>query len=161
MGSSLVAIPECVNYVNTVVDSGKVKFCFLEDAPFLIKAISNGSYCACGDTVYVPLEHFQLVTSKNENDRTVATAKLLPWIMALKDGKLSSIWKTWLFLKSYEKLATYFLYEYGFLKFAKSPYCEAILGGFITTRKTFFGKRVPPDTVVTFINNLIVKEKAH
>ena len=160
MESNLVAIPECINYVNTVVDTGKIKFSFLSDAPLLIKIISNGGYCACGDTVYVPQEHFQLVTSKNEADRTIATAKLLPWIMAIKDGRLTSVWKTWLFLKNYKSLARYFMYEYGFLKFAKNPYCEIILGGFVTSRTTFFGRKLPPEDIIQYLNTYLTKVKA-
>ena len=155
MESKLVAIPDCVTYVDAVVANGTIKFVFLDDAPFWIKVISNGSYCACGDTVYVPIEHFKLVTSKNDSDRTVATAKLLPWVMALKDGYLTSVWKTWLFLNNYKLVARYFLYEYRFLKYASNPYADVIFGGFAMSRKTFFGRRIPPEDIVTYLNTFL------
>ena len=154
--NNLVTIPECVKYVDDVVTSQAVKFAFLSDAPFLVKVISNNGYCACKDTVYVPQDHFTLASSKNTQDRTVATAKLLPWIMALKDGHLTSVWNTWKFLRNYRLLAKYFIYEYAFLKTSESPYSELILAGFVSTRKTFFGRRLPPETVLQHIKTFLV-----
>ena len=155
MPSNLIDIPECVNYVNAAVESGAVKFCFLSDAPFLVKLLRNGGYCAYKNTVYVPLGHFNLASSSNESDRTIATAKILPWVMTIKYNQVPSLWKTWCVLSNYETLAKYFYYEYGFLKVSNHPFAEIILAGFLNSRKTRLGRKVPPETVIDCMKQIM------
>ena len=155
MESKLVAIPDCVTYVDAVVANGTIKFVFLDDAPFWIKVISNGSYCACGDTVYVPIDHLKLASSIREKDRTIATAKLLPWVMALRDGHLTSVWKTWMFLKNYKLTSQYFIYEYGFLRLHSNSFSELILTGFIASRRSFFGRKIKPEYVIDHMKQFL------
>lgn len=98
------------------------------------------------------MEHFKMATSTNESDRTVATAKLLPWVMAIRDGHLTTIIDTWKFLHSYKLQAKYFVYEYGFLKASDNTFAEMILAGFIGSRKSFLGfKKIPPETVIDYM----------
>lgn len=160
MQNKLVPVPECVSYVNEVVRNEAVSFCFVSDAPFLVRLLSRGDYSAYKNVVYVPRIHFDLATSANEYDRTIATAKLLPWIMAIKDRETRSLAGLFSLMNNVRKRSFYFLYEYGFLKFAGIPYADQVYAGFISTRRKWLGlRRVDPADVVTILNTYLADMK--
>ena len=150
---------EGLHYVDTSISTGTISFDFLSNAPFLIKLISNGRYCAYRTTVYVPIDHLTLVSSEHPSDRLVATSKVLPWVIAMRDGHLASYFNVWKFLHDYRLVCKYFLYEFGLLKSNNHPQADIIYGGFVVSRKTFWGRLIDPDVVVAQLRSSI-KEKA-
>lgn len=157
MENNLLPLDKCIEIINTVIENKEVNFVFLEDAPKLVKLLSSGEYCAYKNTVYVPSIHLNLSTSSNESDRTVATAKLLPWIMAIKDGRTNSLYQMTKLIKNYKLRSFYFMYEYLFLVASESPYADVVFGGFVSTRKNWFGRRYPTDDIINYLKSLLTR----
>jgi hypothetical protein len=155
MGNKLLPLDKCIEIVNAAIENKEINFVFLEDAPKLVKLLSSGEYCAYKNTVYVPSIHLKLSTSANESDRAVATAKLLPWIMAIKDGKTSSLYQMRKLLTDYKLRSFYFMYEYVFLVASENPYADTIFGGFVCSRKGWLGKRYPTEQIIDYLQTLL------
>jgi hypothetical protein len=155
MENKLESLEQCIDYVNLALKDNLIQFVCLDDAPTLVKFFSSGEYCAYKNTIYVPSFHLKLSTSTNESDRTVATAKLLPWIMAVKDNKVASYISMRKMITNYKLRAFYFLYEYMFLLKSEHPHAATIFGGFVCSRKTWCGKLLDPDIVTDYMQEVI------
>lgn len=127
----------------------------LSDAPFFVKLLSRGTYCAYNTTVYVPSTiHLELVQSKHEEDRTLATAKLLPFIMLFYDNTKVSFWLFLAMVFTTRYQVHYFIYEFLFLKYTEHPFKEIILVGFLTSRRNLLGFKLCFDTVQARIKSI-------
>lgn len=128
-----------VEHTKTVQEASP--FEMISEAPLWLRLLSRGRYCAYKNNIYVPAFHLELVSSKHDADRTLATAKLLPWLMLLHDapGNKVGLWLSIMSLVSVRYQIHYFLYEFLFLKATKHPFYDVISVGFMTTRATWFG----------------------
>lgn len=143
----LINIADAVQHLRSVIDTQEVTFALISDAPAWLRLLSRGTYCAYGTTVYAPEFHLSLVSSKSDVDRTLATAKILPHVMLIKDFKTVSA-LTFLksrFLNSY--IFHYFLYEFLFLKVTEHKMIDTITIGFIVSRRNWYGKKLSFDEV--------------
>lgn len=129
-------------------------FEMISEAPLWLRLLSRGRYCAYKNNIYVPSFHLELVSSKHDADRTLATAKLLPWLMLLHDAPNNKV----CFILAIASLLSvkyqmhYFLYEFLFLKATKHPFYDVVSIGFMTTRRKWFGlKSVSFEEVEAFM----------
>ena len=92
--NKLQCISYVLTYLNTILTEESISFELISEAPKWLRLISRGNYCAYKNIIYVPSVHLELVSSPSDIDKTVATAKLLPWVMALHDNNINiSKWK--------------------------------------------------------------------
>lgn len=155
MVRKLTNISDCVNRVNAAISDGSINFCFINEAPKLVKLISRGGYCAYKNTVYVPVKHLELASSARAKDRSLATAKVLPWVMAIDDGRTNSILDVAKLLYSNSDRCFYFLYEYLFLKAVSNDFSDLVYGGFVNSRRHWWGLRVKPEKVVEMLRSVL------
>jgi len=145
--SKLTPIPECIEYAKNLLADGTLDMRVVKEAPFLVRLISRDEYCAYKGIVYTPIRHLEFSSSRNEEDRYVAAAKLMTWIMYVRDGRSNSLITLWKMFNMYELRLFYFLYEYGVLSISKCVYTDTILGGFAVTRRKWF-RQVTADQVI-------------
>lgn len=161
LNHKLYPINFALNIAKEVSNNTDITFASILDAPKIIKLLSFGRYCAYKNVIYVPTFHFSLVSSKHDEDRTIATAKLLPWIMLLHDVKRVSFFT---FLKSLYSLKYqihYFLYEFGFLLALNHKFLETIAVGFMTTRYNLLTcHRLTYDEVLAHMTEILRKNSA-
>lgn len=138
----LQPISYVINHVSTSVNGDNSPFEMLSEAPIWLRLLARGGYCAYGNTIYVPSFHLELVSSQYDADKTLATAKLLPWIMLLHDEKSVSFRALCKALFSLDYQLHYFLYEFLFLKATKHRFFDVISLGFMTTRRTWYKKKL-------------------
>lgn len=158
----LQTMPYVINHISKTIHGEQSPFEMISEAPLWLRLLSRGRYCAYGNTIYVPAFHLELVSSKYDADRTLATAKLLPWVMLLHDAPngrvpflltLASLFST-----SYQ--THYFLYEFLFLKATKHKFYDVISIGFMTTRRTWFGmKKLAYESVEAHMQAILEKNK--
>lgn len=149
-----------IAHVSKTINGEQSPFEMLSEAPAWLRLLSMGRYCAYKGVVYVPSFHLELVASEHETDKTLATAKLLPWIMLLHDkGNVSAITA----IKSLYSLKYqlhYFLYEFLFLKATSHKFFEVISVGFMTTRTKWFGmKKLPYEEVLSRMEAILINSK--
>jgi hypothetical protein len=141
LARKLQTIPYVIAHINKSINGEASPFELLSQAPLWLRLVSRGRYCAYRNVIYVPSFHLELVSSKYEADRTLATAKLLPWVMLLHDVESVSLLTALksLFYLPYQ--LHYFLYEFLFLKATNHKFFEVISMGFMTTRSKWFGMK--------------------
>ena len=156
--TKLQTISYVVSYLNKTLSNESISFELLSEAPLWLRFLSKGQYCGYKNTIYVPKFHLELVKSEHDTDKTIATGKILPWLMLYHDTKTISILSTLrlLFITRYQ--IHYTLYEILFLKATKNKFYEVIALGFITSRKGIFGK-LSYDTVEKYISNILETNK--
>jgi hypothetical protein len=104
----------------------------------------------------VPEGHVYLATSKSENERIIASSKLLPWIYAIKNGSVSTVFNFLYTMLSTEIRAYYFLFEYALLKSHEIPEIpEMVAAGFLSTRKTVILTTKDSDKVLKVLKTLL------
>ena len=150
--NKITTLGKAIEYVTLGLRDEKYSINLLSDAPFWLRLLSRGQYCSYRNTVYAPSFHLELVSAKSDETRSIATAKLLPHIMMIRDcngnvSKLSSL----LHLFNIRYQIHYFIYELMMLRSIKHPLEEPISLGFITSRKRF-GIRLNERIVYKFIN---------
>lgn len=119
----------------TKPDASEYSIAVIKDAPKWLKLLAGNNYCVYGKTIYVPLDHLDLVASANELDKSIATGKLLPLLMILHDYKVVNLKTLWKFLHNSDFQIHYFMYEFFFFKAYQHPLFETISLGFMSTRK--------------------------
>lgn len=156
LNKKLYSLDYVIRYISSTVgkpDGYEIRF--ISDAPLLIRFLSRGGYCTYNKTIYVPSMHLQLMGSKHDEDKNLATAKLIPSIMLLHDNDSISfsVFLKMLFLPRYQ--IHYFIYEFLFLKYTEHEFTKLILDGFLTSRHTWYGKDIPFDTVEETIRAIL------
>ena len=134
INQKIQTIPYVVDYIKQTTEPDKSPFELLSQAPWYIRLISRGNYCVYKDVIYVPSFHLELIKSEYIEDRTLATAKLLPSLMLLHDYKNISLLKMLQGLYSLKYQLHYFLYEFLFLKATQNKFYELVVMGFLTSR---------------------------
>ncbi len=156
INKKLQTIPYVVSHLLEITKENNSPFELLSQAPWYIRLLSRGQYCMYKNTVYVPSFHLELVKSPHEEDRTLATAKLLPCVMFLHDTGSVSLFKMLNFLYNLNYQLHYFLYEFLFLKAADSKFYSVIVMGFIASRRQFF-KRISPEIIEKSLRNILTE----
>lgn len=145
--------------VDSTLDSGKVDFKSLQDASWWLKAFSKlygEYYFAYKNIIYVPEAHVSLATSQDNQTRVIATSKVLPWVYAIRNDSVSSIFKFLHTMLNIEIRSYYFLFEFSMLKSHDiQDIPELIATGFLSSRKTFLGIRHNPEKVVKILKQLL------
>jgi hypothetical protein len=139
--SKIYNIRDAIEYTTIGLQQEKYNIELSLDAPKWLRICSTGGYCAYKNTIYVPAVHLQLVSSKFEEDRSLGTAKLMPWIMLIKDNNENVSFLT--AIKSLFNLKYqlhYFIYEFLFLSAINHPFKDTIGLGFMISRRRFFIK---------------------
>ena len=110
LSKKLYDLPYVVSVVKDITKEGNSHFEMLSQAPWFVRLLSKGQYCAYGKIIYVPSFHLELSMSKCDDDRSLATAKILPCVMLLHDYKNISFvtFLSFLYLLKYQ--LHYFLY---------------------------------------------------
>jgi hypothetical protein len=155
LNKKLQNIPYVVHHLTDEISSDKSPFELLNEAPWFVRLLSCGQYCVYKKTIYVPMFHLELVKSLNFDDRTLATAKLLPLIMMLHDYESVSLFTMMQLLYSLKYQLHYFLYQFLFLKAAENRFYETVTTGFLTTRKHWF-KKLSPDVVEEYLKTILI-----
>jgi hypothetical protein len=162
INKKLYALEYALKYTsNTVTGEAEdiLDFKMLSEAPWFIRLLSRGNYCAYGTTIYVPSLHLELIKSKHDEDRGLATAKILPYVMAIHDNDSISFTKFLELMFSTRYQAHYFIYEFLFLKMVNHQFKEVILTGFLTSRRNILGFKRTFESVEAYIQ-AIFKEYA-
>lgn len=154
LNKKIQTVPYVINHINTTITSEQSPFEMITEAPWFVRLISKGQYCVYKETVYVPSFHLELVKSAHEEDRTLATSKVLPCIMLLHDFKSVSLFRMIKFLYTLKYQLHYFLYEFLFLKAADSRFYELVTMGFLTSRKQYLTK-VPPEIIEAQLREIL------
>ena len=145
--------------VTKLLEANKVIFKPMEEAPWWIRKFSNiysEYYLAYKNTLYVAVGHVAIATSKNPTDRIIATSKLLPWVYAIKNGSVSSLFKFLQTMFSIEVRSYYFLFEFAMLKAHELPEIpELIATGFLSSRKNALGMKRNPEKIALILKRLI------
>lgn len=128
-----------LKHVSISINEDHSPFEMISSAPWWLRLLSRGSYCVYKQVIYVPSFHLELVSSEHNQDRTLATAKLLPLIMFLHDKKSASLSDSLNMLFSAAYQTHYFAYEFMFLKYSQHKFTDLISVGFMTTRRKWFG----------------------
>ena len=148
--------------VTRLLREDKVQFKSMEEAPWFIKKLSvfcNDLYIGYKDTVYVPIGHEDVAQSKDAKDRVIAASKLIPWVYAVRNGSVSTLFGLLNTLFSTQIRSYYFLYEYALLKSHELPEIpELVATGFISTRRNFFGVRKNPDKVLVILKAMLASK---
>lgn len=154
-----IELSEISTEVTACLEAGKVVFKSMEEAPWWIRKFSNiysEYYLAYKNTLYVAVGHVAIATSKNPTDRIIATSKLLPWVYAIKNGSVSSLFKFLQTMFSIEVRSYYFLFEFAMLKAHELPEIpELIATGFLSSRKNALGMKRNPEKIALILKRLI------
>lgn len=143
----LQTVPYTVSYLNSLVNKETISFEMLSEAPLWLRLLSRGGYCGYKKSIYVPNVHLEMIKSEHDTDKTLATAKLLPWVMCFHDNKENiSFSQTFKLLFSTRHQIHYTLYELLFLKATSNKFYELITVGFMTSRRKGL-KKMPYDAV--------------
>ena len=134
-------LPYVLEHIKETIHDEVSPFEMISEAPAWLRLLSRGRYCAYKDVIYVPSFHLELVSSKFDEDRTLATAKLVPWVMLLHDVKKLSVFGAIKALVSLKYQVHYFIYEFLFLKATNHKFFDTISLGFMTTRKKWYSKK--------------------
>ena len=155
LSKKLYDLPYVVSVVKDITKEGNSPFEMLSQAPWFVRLLSKGQYCAYGKIIYVPSFHLELSMSKCDDDRSLATAKILPCVMLLHDYKNISFvtFLSFLYLLKYQ--LHYFLYEFLFLKATKHVFYATITLGFMSSRK-HYGKALHTDTVEEYLRHILM-----
>lgn len=155
----LIKLDEISSDVTACLNDSKVDFKTFKDAPWLIQKFSSifsESYVAYKNTIYVPEGHVAMAVSKNFQDRIIATSKLLPWVYAIKNGSVSSVYNFLYTMFSVKVRGYYFLFEYAMLKSHEiEELPELITTGFISSRRTCLGFKRDPDYVLASLRETL------
>ena len=159
--NKLQCISYVLTYLNTILTEESISFELISEAPKWLRLISRGNYCAYKNIIYVPSVHLELVSSPSDIDKTVATAKLLPWVMALHDNNINiSKWKALQLLFSLPYQIHYNLYQFLFLKATNNQFYELITVGFMTTCRHFIiFKKIPYKQIEDWISAILEKNR--
>lgn len=161
LNNKLQCISYVLKYLNTVLTNETISFELISEAPKWLRLISRGNYCAYKNTVYVPNFHLELVSSPSDVDRTLATSKLLPWVMLLHDNNTNiSKLKALQGLLSLSYQIHYGMYEFLFLKATNNEFYELVTVGFMTSRKMFsIFKTLPYKAIELWMSAILEKNK--
>ena len=160
LSNKLQHISYVLKYLNTVLTDESVSFELISEAPKWLRIISRGNYCAYKNIVYVPSFHLELVSSESDVERTLATSKVLPWIMLLHDNNGTvSKWKTLQGLLSLSYQIHYGMYEFLFLKATNNKFYELVTVGFMTSRKIFNMFKIPYKAIEIQMAAILEKNK--
>lgn len=154
VSKKLQTVDYVAEYVHANINGDNSPLEMLSQAPWYIRLLSHGDYCVYKDKIYLPDFHFQLAKSAHKEDRTLATAKLLPVIMFLHDYKSVSLFKMLQYLYSLKYQLHYFLYTFLFLKATKSQFEDIIGMGFIVSRRHWF-IRMAPDNISKELDKIL------
>lgn len=158
--NKLQTISYVLKYLDTVLTNESVSFELLSEAPKWLRVVSRGNYCAYRNVIYVPSFHLELVSSESDIERTLATSKLLPFIMLLHDNNENiSKLKALQSLLSLSYRIHYGMYEFLFLKATDNKFYELVTVGFMTSRKLFNVFKVPYKTIETWMSAVLDKNK--
>lgn len=145
--------------VETLIRENKVIFKHMAEAPWVIKKLSlifEELYMAYKNVIYVPEGHVAIANSQSPNDKIIATSKVLPWVFAVQNGSVSSLWQLLHTLTDTDIRGYYFLYEYALLKAHEvREIPDLITLGFASTRRTKFLWRKNPDVVLQSLKTLL------
>ena len=155
LNQKLYDLSYTISIIKTITKDENSPFEMMSQAPFLVKLLSKGQYCVYKKSIYVPEFHLELSMSKCDDDRELATAKLLPCIMLLHDYKEVSFFRMLRFLYTLKYQLHYFLYEFLFLKATKHVFYATIAMGFMSSRR-YFGKRLHPDIVEEYLRTILI-----
>lgn len=154
LNKKLQTVPYVVKHLLEITKEDKAPFAMLFEAPWYIRLLSKGQYCVYKDVIYVPNFHLELVKSPYEEDRTLATSKLLPCVMLLHDYNNISLFRMLCLLYNLNYQLHYFLYEFLFLKASNSKFYTTITMGFLASRKSWF-KKLKPIDVERLLRNIL------
>ena len=158
LNKQLHTLSSAIDILKDSVKNKTIEFALISDAPFYIRLFSRGEYCAYKNVIYTPELHLSLVCSKHEEDRSLSTAKLLPFIMLINDYKSISFFRFLCFKYSNKYKLHYFLYEFFFLKFISHPLYEPISIGFMTSRRSWIGKKLSYEFVENRLNSILTQQ---
>ena len=148
--------------VSKLLEENKVQFKSMGEAPWIVRKLSvfcNDLYIGYKDTVYVPDGHVDVAQSKDAKDRVIAASKLIPWVYAVKNGSVSTMFNLLNTLFSTQVRSYYFLYEYALLKSHDLPEIpELVATGFISTRRNFLGFRKNSDKVLLVLKAMLASK---
>lgn len=143
------------SFIKESILKSSISLAPVNEAPLWLRLLARGDYCAFGRTIYVPSHHYALVSSEAPSDRNMATAKLCKWFMSIHDfediSKLTAI-KLLCFNKH---ILHYFLYEFFFLKGCDHPQKDLVVLGFLSSRKNWYGRRIPYDKSLEYLTTLL------
>lgn len=154
--NNIYPLQAVLSITNQLIDKEAISFDAVSSAPKWLRILSRDGYCVYGSTIYVPDIHYALVSSESQQDRNLATAKLLPYIMFLwsKPSLRLSFLDCIRYWFSYKQQSKYFVYEFFYLKGCDHPHTTLISASFINTRKCF-GKLVPAEKVEDYLLSLL------
>ncbi len=157
----LQTVPTVVTYLNNLVTKEAISFEMISEAPLWLRLISRGQYCGYKKSIYVPPFHLEMIASKHDTDKTLATAKMLPWVMCFHDSNENiSAWKAFKMLFSVRHQIHYTLYELLFLKATNNKFYELVTVGFMTTRKSLWSiRKMPYEKVEHFVTSILEANK--
>jgi len=154
-----ITLSDISSDVVKLLEENKIVFKSMPEAPFWLRTFSksyNELYIAYKNTLYVNPGHVALATSKIEQDRIIATSKLLPWVYAIKNGSVSSLFKLLQTIFNIQIRSYYFLFEFSLLKSHElQEIPELIAMGFLSSRKNMFGFKRNPDEVILVLKELL------
>jgi len=143
----LYSLAKVMEITNAFLNRGDIRIVSISEAPWWIRLLSKRSYFLYNDIIYVPDDHMTLSKSKSLVDNTLATAKLLPWIM-MRYNKQDSLLDV-MITKLTDRYIYYFAYEYMFLLYSENPLTKVVLNGFLLSRTDYMGRVIPPsDTLL-------------
>lgn len=154
-----ITLADISTEVTSALESNNILFKSMEEAPWWLRKFSsiyNEYYLAYKNTLYVSSGHIALATSKNPQDRIIATSKLLPWVYAVRNGSVSSVYKFLQTMFNIEVRSYYFLFEFALLKSHElSEIPELVATGFLSSRRNMLGFRKNPEKVVKILKRLL------
>jgi hypothetical protein len=155
----IIKLSDINDDVTALLESNGVDFKPMEAAPWWIRKFSE-RYCEYyipyKQTLYVATGHIAIATSEVSQDRVIATSKILPWVYAIKNGSVSSLYKFLRTMFNSEIRCYYFVYEFVFLKCHElQEVPELVATGFLSTRKNILGFKKNPDDLVDILRKLL------
>ena len=147
-------MPDVLEYITSISKDTESPFEMLSQAPWYVRLLSGGNYCAYKKSIYVPDFHLSLVSSSHIEDRTLATSKLLPVAMLLHDYQYVSLYRMLMFLYNVNYQMHYFLYGFLFLKATESQFFELVTMGFMASRKFLF-RKIPIEVIELRLRNIL------
>jgi len=157
-----IALSEISTDVAKLLDENKIIFKPLEEAPWWLRQFSklyHEYYLSYKNVLYVPSTHIVLATAKESSKRIIATSKVLPWVYAIKNGSVSSLYKFLQTIFNIKIRSYYFLYEFALLKSHEvEEVPDLIAAGFMSSRRNIFGIRKDPDKVIIILKALLASK---
>ena len=154
-----ITLADISTEVTDCLENSNILFKTMEEAPWWLRKFSslyNEYYLAYKGVLYVSSGHIALATSKNPQDRIIATSKLLPWVYAIRNGSVSSVFKFLQTMFNIEVRSYYFLFEFALLKSHElSEIPELVATGFLSSRKNILGFSKDPDKTVRVLKRLL------